>query len=291
MNRIGAIRFHSSFATAAAIRLNRPLPEHMAAWQCQNFLPNLDHLRDELVLTDTRRLPVVSRPDHLLVKTIATSVNPIDMLSIQGYGSSMFQLAHMFTSRCGWMGLPDDRGVLDIPFTPGRDFVGRVMDCGDLVAGSSYGRERRDLIGRRVVGATWPVLSTAGSGALAEYVVCPKAYVTPVPENVTSVDATSIAYCGLTAWAALTDAGGMDCRSSVRVDLSSTAPTVLIVGATGGVGLVAAQLAKLWGARVHVTCREDARAQELMKSLDVEDVCRALLRCHYQHPRSFRDQQ
>ncbi|VDP83203.1 unnamed protein product [Echinostoma caproni] len=198
------------------------LPSHMQAWQCLRFLdPSSRDVTQELHLTTTRRLPTLTRPDHVLVKVEWASINPIDLMNLYGYGSTISCDSSQF------------------PWTPGRDFTGTIV--------RSY---TRVVPGQQIVGVTWPFLSR-----FAQFVVCPAAYTAELPPNVNSEQAAAIGYSGLTAWSALV-----------------TAPMVLVTGATGGVGLVAAQLAKLSGACVHVTCPSDKRAIDMMRQLEVDDV-------------------
>ncbi|KAA3676154.1 gephyrin [Paragonimus westermani] len=210
-------------------------------------------------------------PHHVVVRVQEASLNPIDLLTIYGYGASTFRYARRLGSASGLLGLFDLDGSehADFPITPGRDFAGHIVGLGPS-ASTSVGLNRIAFtVGQRVAGATWPFLSSTGSGSLAEYIVCPLNYLAPVPDKVTSTEATAVGYAGLTAWSALV-AGGLTPHAENRV--RDHVPLVLIVGASGGVGLIAAQLAKLWGARVHVTCPGDVQAQTLMKQLPVEDV-------------------
>ncbi|CAI2732060.1 unnamed protein product [Schistosoma spindalis] len=247
------------------------LPKTISAWQLMSFLPpGAVDITSELHFTRTRRMPNITRPDQLLIKVKAASLNPVDSLLVYGYGSSSFSLLRRFTSNYGCFGLPDATTVenADFPFTPGRDFSGQIVDIGSEVALSNLTRQNKLVIGTNVAGATWPFLSTTGSGSLAEYIVCPADYVAPLPSNVSFISAAALGYAGLTAWSALVDAGGIN-------PVSKSSPSdysILITGATGGVGLIAAQLAKLWGWRVHVTCPSDKKALDLMNVLQVDEI-------------------
>ncbi|CAH8863799.1 unnamed protein product [Trichobilharzia szidati] len=265
--------------------MSKQLPRTISAWQLMNFLrpgsspsSTTADITSELHLTKTRRMPSIVRPDQILIKVKAASLNPVDSLLIYGYGSSSFNLLRRFTSTCGCLGVPNIENTMTsensgFPFTPGRDFAGEIVDIGPDVNSSNL------TIGTNVAGATWPFLSSTGSGALAEYITCPADYVAPLPRNVSYVQAAALGYAGLTAWSALVDTGGI--RPVIR-RMSQTTPTpvstslsnnlILITGATGGVGFIAAQLAKLWGWRVHVTCPGDDKALALMKSLQVEEI-------------------
>ncbi len=112
-----------------------------------------------------------------------------------------------------------------------------------------------------------------GQGTYAEYVVVPAAIVAKKPETVGFAEAAALPMPGLTA---------MDLVDAV--DLGE-GETVLIVGATGGVGSYAVQLAARRGARVIATARRtnEAFVRELGASEtidhtreDLVDAVRAL---------------
>jgi NADPH:quinone reductase-like Zn-dependent oxidoreductase len=86
-------------------------------------------------------------------------------------------------------------------------------------------------------------LSFSGSGGLAEYVTAPQRLLARKPENVSWVQAAAVPMSALTALQALRDKG------HVQPD-----QRVLIVGAGGGVGSFAVQLAKHFGAQVTAVC-------------------------------------
>ena len=92
-----------------------------------------------------------------------------------------------------------------------------------------------------------------GGGAYAEYVSAPAAIVARKPETVSFTQAAALPVPGLTA---------MDLVDAVD---PKEGETVLIVGATGGVGPYAIQLAARRGARVIATARQanEAFAREL----------------------------
>jgi NADPH:quinone reductase-like Zn-dependent oxidoreductase len=83
-----------------------------------------------------------------------------------------------------------------------------------------------------------------GGGAYAEYVRAPAAIVAKKPESVRFMEAAALPVPGLTA---------MDLVDAVD---PKEGETVLIVGATGGVGSYAVQLAARRGARVIATARQ-----------------------------------
>lgn len=77
------------------------------------------------------------------------------------------------------------------------------------------------------------------NGAYAEYLVVEENLVAPMPSNLSFVEAASLPLVGLTAWQALLEAGGLQ-----------EGWKVFIHGGSGGVGSLAIQLAKSYGAWV-----------------------------------------
>lgn len=71
--------------------------------------------------------------------------------------------------------------------------------------------------------------------------------VNPRPQNISSVEAASILYAGLTAWSALWYTGGLCYKTVMPVQRYKK---VLVLGGSGGVGSVAIQLLKAWNMEV-----------------------------------------
>lgn len=86
-------------------------------------------------------------------------------------------------------------------------------------------------------------LSESGFGGFAEYVCAPASALAPKPNNLTDAAASTVSVSGLAALQALRDVGQV--QSGQRV---------LIVGAAGGVGSFAIQMAKAFGAEVTGVC-------------------------------------
>jgi NADPH:quinone reductase-like Zn-dependent oxidoreductase len=125
----------------------------------------------------------------------------------------------------------------------GRDFAGRVEAVGSGV---------RDLKpGDEVYGEA--------DGAFAEFVCVADGAVGPKPANLTFEQAAAIPLAGNTALIGLRD-----------VAVLRAGQTVLINGASGGVGTFAVQLAKAYGAEVTAVCR--ARNADLVRSLGADHV-------------------
>jgi NADPH:quinone reductase-like Zn-dependent oxidoreductase len=98
------------------------------------------------------------------------------------------------------------------------------------------------------------------NGALADYVVVREdRSVVLKPANVSFEEAAAVPVAGLTALQALRDKGQLRAGQSV-----------LINGASGGVGTFAVQIAKAWGAQVTAVC--GTRAVPLVQSLGADHV-------------------
>jgi NADPH:quinone reductase-like Zn-dependent oxidoreductase len=98
-----------------------------------------------------------------------------------------------------------------------------------------------------------------GAGSYAEYVVAPTRALIPKPQALSFIEAAALPLAGLTAWQMLGETAQI-----------TAASTVLITGATGGVGHLAVQIAKSQGA--HVTAVVSGRNAELARSLGADAV-------------------
>jgi NADPH:quinone reductase-like Zn-dependent oxidoreductase len=98
-----------------------------------------------------------------------------------------------------------------------------------------------------------------GKGSYAEYVCAPEDKLAPKPANLTFEQAAVLAISGSTALQALRDHGKV--RSGQEV---------LIIGASGGVGTYAVQIAKAFGARVTGVC--STAKVEMVRSIGADLV-------------------
>ncbi len=132
-------------------------------------------------------------------------------------------------------------GYFDVspPYVPGNAVAGRVSAVGDGVD--------HDWVGRAAV-------THAGQGGYAEQVVVPAAGLTPVPEGLDLRDAAALMADGVTALALF------------EVTRVGRGDALLVVGASGGLGILSVQLGLTHGARVVATARDEgklARIREL----------------------------
>lgn len=129
-----------------------------------------------------------------------------------------------------WVGAP--------PFIPGWDVAGTVDATG-------YGVTRL-AVGDRVLGMPW---FPRRAGAYAEHVTAPSRQLARVPDGMDLREAAALPLAGLTAWQSLVDTA--DLRAG---------QTVLVLGAAGGVGHLAVQVAKARGASVVASARPERHA-------------------------------
>lgn len=126
----------------------------------------------------------------------------------------------------------------------GVDFAGTVVEVGSEVT--------KFATGDAVFGGR--------SGAFAEYVLVPEDRgIAQKPETVSFEDAAAIPIAAITALQALRDDGKL-----------RAGETVLINGASGGVGTYAVQIAKALGAQVHGVC--STRNVEMVRALGADHV-------------------
>ena len=98
-----------------------------------------------------------------------------------------------------------------------------------------------------------------GKGTFAEYARAPQAKLAPKPANLSFGQAAVVAISGVTALQGLRDRG--------RVQPGQR---VLIIGASGGVGTYAVQLARVFGAEVTAVC--STTKVDLVRSLGADHV-------------------
>ncbi|KAE9585171.1 hypothetical protein Lal_00017896 [Lupinus albus] len=126
---------------------------------------------DKLQLRSDVPVPLL-KPNHVLVRTRAVSINPLDTRMRSGYGRSIFEPL--------------------LPLILGRDVSGEVAAVGESVRSVSVGQE--------VFGALHP---TAVRGTYTDYAILSDEEVTPKPTSLSHVEASAIPFAALTAWRAL----------------------------------------------------------------------------------------
>jgi len=136
---------------------------------------------------------------------------------------------------------------LKLPVVPGFDVAGVVAQLGANVRGFQVG----DSVYAR--------LDSVGGGAAAEYAVAGQDAVALRPASLDAFEAAAMPLAALTALQALRDKGNL-----------SAGQHVLIVGASGGVGHYAVQIAKSMGARVTGAC--STRNLDFVRNIGADNV-------------------
>ncbi|WNJ20498.1 NADP-dependent oxidoreductase [Pontibacter sp. G13] len=151
---------------------------------------------------------------------------------------------------------PVDRGILsgnfpgldpEFPKGMGLDFAGTVEGSGSQVSKFQLGDEVYGWMGY------------GSSGSFSEYVVAPQAQVFMKPSYLSFEEAACLPLVGATAYNALILRGKLKQGQSV-----------FIHGCTGGVGQLAVQIAKHFGAYVIGTC--SLRTQDLARIIGADEV-------------------
>src|SRR5207247_1278163 len=168
--------------------------------------------------------------DRLLVRVRAASANPYDWHFMRGIP---------YIARLMATGLRKPKqSVL------GTDVAGEVEAVGKLVTRFRPGDE---------------VFGFVDSGGFAEYVSAPEKLLAFKPANLTFQQAATVPLAGVTALQGLRDAG--EIRPGQKV---------LIIGASGGVGTFAVQIAKWYGADVTGVC--STKNLDMVRSIGADSV-------------------
>ena len=130
-----------------------------------------------------------------------------------------------------------------LPFVPGSEYAGVVQAVGDGVTHLKVGQH---------------VACLSGTGGFATHTVAPAALCMPLPAAFPFVDAAAFIMIYATSYHALVD------RAQLKAG-----ETVLVLGAAGGVGTSAIQIAKACGARVIAAASTDEKCA-LCKSLGAD---------------------
>ena len=179
------------------------------------------------------------RKDQVLVRVRACAMNHLDL----------------------WVrkGLP---GV-KLPHIPGSDVAGEVVEVGEYVTGFTAGQRvllapmhfcnhcAKCVAGLQNQCPEFTVRGFGVEGGNCEFVAAPAVSVIPIPESFDFNQAASVPLVFLTAWHMLVGRGGL-----------KPGQTVLVLGASSGVGIAAIQVAKLFHARVITTAGNDTKLEK-----------------------------
>lgn len=181
----------------------------------------------------------VLRKDQVLVKIRACALNHLDV----------------------WVrkGLP---GV-KLPHILGSDIAGEIADTGEYVTGLKTGQRvllapmhfcghcAKCVAGLQNECPEFTALGNAVDGGNAEFIAIPVANVLGIPDELDFNQAASVPLVFLTAWHMLVG------RAKIR-----PGQTVLVLGASSGVGIAAIQIAKMFHARVITTAGDERKLEK-----------------------------
>ena len=176
------------------------------------------------------------RKDEVLVRVRACSLNHLDV----------------------WVrkGLP---GV-KLPHILGSDVAGEVVEAGEYVSGFKAGQRvllspmhycghcENCVAGVQNQCRSFTVLGNGVDGGNCELIAAPAANVIPIPDSLDFNQAASVPLVFVTAWHMLIG------RAGIR-----PGQTLLVLGASSGVGIAAIQIAKLFHCRVITTAGDEAK--------------------------------
>jgi NADPH:quinone reductase-like Zn-dependent oxidoreductase len=179
------------------------------------------------------------RKDEVLVRIRACAMNHLDL----------------------WVrkGLP---GV-KLPHILGSDIAGEVVEAGEYVSGFKLGLRvliapmhycghcAKCVAGLQNQCREFTVLGNGVDGGNCELIAVPATNVIPIPDSLDFDQAASVPLVFLTAWHMLVG------RAEVR-----PGQTVLVLGASSGVGIAAIQIAKLFHCRVITTAGDESKLEK-----------------------------
>jgi alcohol dehydrogenase len=190
--------------------------------------------RDQLQLAADFPTPTAA-PGDVVIKVAATAINYHDI----------------FTRR----GMPGIR--ISLPVIVGSDIAGVISEVGRDVTGWRVGdRVLVDPVFRD--GERFGMLGETAHGGRAEYVAVPAAQLVAVPEAVSLEDAASLPLAYGTAYRMLVTQGRL-----------ARGEKILVLGASGGVGVACVQIAKLLGAEV-IACTSSAAKEKPLAALGAD---------------------
>jgi len=188
-----------------------------------------------------------ARKDQVLVRVRACSLNHLDL----------------------WVrnGLP---GV-KLPHISGSDIAGEVVEVGEYVSGIKAGHRVivapmhfcghcvKCLAGLQNQCREFTVIGNGVDGGDCELYAAPAASIIPIPDSLDFNQAASVPLVFVTAWHMLVGLAGV--RSG---------QTVLVLGASSGVGIAAIQIAKMFHCRVITTAGNEEKLEKARARLGAD---------------------
>ncbi len=170
---------------------------------------------------------------QLAIRVVCASVNPIDWKRASGAYRLIMPVS--------------------FPMVPGYDVAGEVIAVGPGAAGLSVG----DRVHARI--------KEMSGGGCAEVAIAGLDVTTRMPDAMSYAEAAALPLAGMTALQGLRDGAGLSLTAAAE-----PAPRVLVVGASGGVGHFATQLARAMG--THVVGVSSTRNLELVRALGAHET-------------------
>jgi len=176
------------------------------------------------------------RKDQMLIRVRACALNHLDVWV-----------------RKGLPGVP-------LPHILGSDIAGEVVEVGEYVSGFKSGQRvllapmhfcnrcAKCVAGLQNQCPEFTVLGNRVDGGNCELIAVPAVNVIPIPDSMDFNAAASVPLVFLTAWHMLVG------RANIRVG-----QTVLVLGASSGVGIAAIQIAKMFHCRVITTAGDESK--------------------------------
>lgn len=176
------------------------------------------------------------RKDQVMVRVRACSLNHLDIWVRKGLAG------------------------VKLPHILGSDIAGEVAEVGEYVKGLKAGQRvliapmhfcghcAKCVAGLQNQCREFTVLGNAVDGGNCEMIAVPSANVIPIPDSLNFNQAASVPLVFVTAWHMLVG------RAGIR-----SGQTVLVLGASSGVGIAAIQIARLYHCRVITTAGDESK--------------------------------
>jgi len=176
------------------------------------------------------------RKDQVMVRVRACSLNHLDIWVRKGLAG------------------------VKLPHILGSDIAGEVAEVGEYVKGLKVGQRvliapmhfcghcAKCVAGLQNQCREFTVLGNAVDGGNCEMIAVPSANVIPIPDSLNFNQAASVPLVFVTAWHMLVG------RAGIR-----SGQTVLVLGASSGVGIAAIQIARLYHCRVITTAGDESK--------------------------------
>lgn len=186
-------------------------------------------------------------PDEVRLRVEACALNRLDVFARLGHPEE----EDAFPKRTGG----DVAGVVDAVGDGVEDWhtgdeavVYPIVSCGDC---------EYCLTGEQTMCPTYDIVGEDRPGGLAEYVVVPAEILDPIPGDLDFTTAAAYPVAYTTAWRMVVTTGDL-----------RPAESALILGASGGVGNAALQIAESLGATVYATTSSTEKADALSEFAD-----------------------